>query len=258
MFPFRQIPPIMGPLRSVPTNIEFTTTRWSLVVASARPSGVGFRPALEELTRQYRDAIVVFISNYYRCGGDEAEDVAQEFIVRWIERGFANVTRDRGRFRSYLRGALRHFVQNWRRDKQTQRRGGLNAEPGRLDDLNASDMKDETTLSPEQVFDATYRRELFHRALQAMADEYAADGCNVRMTIFRRYYIDALGTKDQPTYKSLADEFEVSETDVTNWLAHARTRLRYYVTALVRDSVSDAFGFQREMDALGRPMDVNP
>ena len=118
-------------MRPASTNIEFTTTRWSLVVASARPSGVRFRAALDKLTRQYRDAIVVFIFNYYRCSTDEAEDVAQEFIVRWIERGFANVSRDRGRFRSYLCGALRHFVQNWRRDMQTQRRGGTNARPGR-------------------------------------------------------------------------------------------------------------------------------
>ncbi len=240
-------------MRSAPTNIEFTTTRWSPVVASARPSGVRFRAALDQLTRQYRDAIVVFISNYYRCSADEAEDVAQEFIVRWIERGFANVSRDRGRFRSYLRGALRHFVQNWRRDMQTQRRRGPDAEPARLDDSNASGPKDETTLSPEQAFDATYRRELFHRALQTMAAEYAAAGRDDRMTIFRRYYIDSLGADEQPTYSVLADEFGLSVTDVTNLLAHARTRLRYHVTALVRDSVSDALGFQREMDALCRP-----
>lgn len=258
MFPFHQIPPIMESMRSAPRNIECTTTRWSLVAASARPKEVRFRAALDELTRQYRDAIVAFISNYYRCSADEAEDVAQEFIVRWIERGLANVSRDRGRFRSYLRSALRHFVQNWRRDMQTQRRGGPNAGPLWLDELNASGLKDETALSPEQAFDAAYRRELFHHALQAMAAEYTAATCDVRMTIFRRYYIDALGTEDQPTYKSLADEFEVSETDVTNWLAHARTRLRYYVTALVRDSVSGAAGFQREMDALCCPMDVNP
>ena len=110
-------------MRSVPTNIEFTTTRWSLVAASARPGGVRFRAALDELTRQYRDAIVAFISSYYQCGAEEAEDVAHEFIVRWIERGFADVTQNRGLFRSYLRGALRHFVQNWRRDKLTQRHG---------------------------------------------------------------------------------------------------------------------------------------
>ena len=176
----------------------------------------------------------------------------------WIERGFANAVPDRGRFRSYLRGALRHFVQNWRRSKQAQRRGGTCAQPRSLDDSNTSDPKDVTTLSPEQAFDTSYRRELFDRAVQAMRAEYVAEGRGERMTIFRRYYIDSLGADEQPTYAMLADEFNLSETDVTNLLAHGRTRLRYHVTALVRDSVSDALGFQREMDMLCRPMESGP
>ena len=245
-------------MRKPPTNIEFTTTRWSLVVASARPSGVRFRAALDELTRQYRNAMLAFIRSYYHCSEDEADDITQAFVTRWLERGFTKISPDRGLFRSYLRGALRHFVQNWRRSRQTQRRGGAYADPASLDESNAADPKNGTTLSPEQAFDASYRRELFHRALGAMAAEYAADERDDRMTIFRRYYIDSLGADEQPTYSVLADEFGLSVTDVTNLLAHARTRLRYHVTALVRDSVSDALGFQREMDALCRPMEAGP
>ena len=244
-------------MRSAPPIIAFTTTRWSLVLASAQPGDVRFRAALDELTRQYRDAILAYIWSYYRCSAEDAEDITQEFVVRWIERGFANVVPDRGRFRSYLRGALRHFVQNWRRGQQAQRRGGTHSEETGLGGRHGMNPKDPNTASPEQAFDASYRQELFHRALQAMAAEYAADDHDDRMTIFRRYYLDSLGADEQPTYGSLADEFNLSETDVTNGLAHARARLRYHVTALIRDSVSDSGGFEREMDALCRPMDCN-
>ena len=177
--------------------------------------------------------------------------------MRWVERGFAKVVPDRGRFRSYLRGALRHFVQNWRRNKQIQRRGGSHAVPVSLDNSKKLDPSDDTTRSPEQAFDASYRREVFYQALKEMAAEYAANGRDTRMTIFRRYYIDSLGTDEQPTYKSLAKEFDRSETDVTNWLAHARIRLRYHVTTIIRDSVCDPHGFELEMDALCDPMDSN-
>ena len=82
-------------MNKIPMNNRFTTTRWSLVAASTRPGDARFRSALEELTRQYRNAIVAFIINYYHCGMDEAEDITQEFIMRWVERGFTNVVPDR-------------------------------------------------------------------------------------------------------------------------------------------------------------------
>lgn len=242
-----------GLMGTKPSNVQFTTTRWSVVAASARPGNAEFRSALDELTRQYRSAIVAFIAAYYRCGLDEAEDIAQEFIVRWIEHGFPNADANRGRFRSYLRGALRHFVQNWRRSKQAKRRGGASVEPKSLDVSTASEVMDDTTLSPEAAFDQNYRKELFGRAIGAMKAEYAAAGREKRMKIFERYYIDSLGANEQPTYKLLAAEFDVPETDVTNALSHSRARLLHHVTALVRDSVSDAHAFQREMDALCRP-----
>ena len=238
-----------------PANIQFPTTRWSLVATTARPSDARFRSALNELTRQYRGAIVAFIATYYRCGVDEAEDITQEFMARTIENGFPTADASRGRFRSYLRGALRHFVQNWRRSKQTQRRGGGSVRPTSLDESNSSEPMDNATLSPEAAFDLNYRKELFGRALDAMRAEYAGEGREKRMNIFHRYYIDPLGADEQPTYKQLANEFSLPETDITNALSHARVRLHHHVTVLVRDSVSDAHAFQREIDALCHPME---
>ena len=70
------------------------------------------------------------------------------------------------------------------------------------------------------------------------------------MDAFVRCYLPPLGTGADSTYGGIAAALEVPVTDVTNWLAHARRRLREAVMALVRESVADEASYLREMEAL--------
>jgi RNA polymerase sigma-70 factor (ECF subfamily) len=46
---------------------------------------------------------------------EDAEDLTQEFFARLIERNdFAKVSRDRGPFRAFLKGALNHLLSDQR------------------------------------------------------------------------------------------------------------------------------------------------
>ena len=105
---------------------HFATTHWSLVGA-AKPgeaSQTRAREALEELCRVYLYPLYAFVRSRGYSALD-AQDLTQAFFARIIETdGFASADRERGRFRSYLLGAMKHFLTNeWHR-AQTQKRGG--------------------------------------------------------------------------------------------------------------------------------------
>ncbi|UCG58901.1 MAG: hypothetical protein JSU70_05180, partial [Phycisphaerales bacterium] len=110
----------------VPGPRHFVTTHWSLVSTAKadEASQTLAREALEELCRTYWYPLYAFVrSRGYSA--DDAQDLTQAFFARIIETGgFASADRERGRFRSYLLGAMKHFLANEWHKAQTQKRGG--------------------------------------------------------------------------------------------------------------------------------------
>ena len=96
-------------------------------MAAAKPdeaSQTHAREALEKLCKAYWYPLFAFVRSRGHSTVD-AQDLTQAFFARIIETdGFASADRERGRFRSYLLGAMKHFLANeWHRAK-TQKRGG--------------------------------------------------------------------------------------------------------------------------------------
>src|SRR5215510_14860739 len=104
----------------------FTSTRWAMVLEagdSQTPPGEALR-ALSELCRIYWRPIFLFLR---RQGStpEDAQDLTQGFFAHLIEsRAYARADPDKGRFRSFLLGALKHFVAHARAHDCRQKRGG--------------------------------------------------------------------------------------------------------------------------------------
>ena len=107
---------------------EFTATQWSLVgiAQSDEASRTRSRKALESLCRAYWYPLYAFVRNRGYSTAD-AQDLTQAFLTRFIATGgFASADRGRGRFRSYLLGALKHFLANeWNRARMKKRGGDM-------------------------------------------------------------------------------------------------------------------------------------
>ena len=87
----------------------FVRTRWTLVERT-RGDSPEARTALSELCGAYYAPVVAFLR---RSGREEdaAREQAHEFFAHVLERDpFGGAARERGRFRSYLLGALKHFL----------------------------------------------------------------------------------------------------------------------------------------------------
>ncbi|MCA9311044.1 MAG: hypothetical protein KDA21_07550, partial [Phycisphaerales bacterium] len=94
----------------------FHTTHWSLIAAlpgRADPAKAGrAREALEHLCNTYWRPLYSF-ARYSGHSAEDATDLTQAFLTRVIETGgLGGADPDRGRFRSYLLGAMKHFMAN--------------------------------------------------------------------------------------------------------------------------------------------------
>ena len=155
----------------------FVTTRWTRVLA-ARGDSEASRAALSELCSSYYGPVVAFLA-HTGCGGEEPREVAHDFFARLLARDeLAGVDPARGRFRSYLLGALKHFAANRRIRAAREKRGG-DAEHRPL--TTGTDTEAELPIAAEatcleQVFDREWAVAIVERALAVLAEEAAAGG----------------------------------------------------------------------------------
>jgi RNA polymerase sigma-70 factor (ECF subfamily) len=85
-------------------------------VRAAHGASPEARAALSELCEAYYAPVVAFLRREGR-GEDAARELAHEFFAKVLaDDSLGEVERGRGRFRSYLLGAVKHFLANRRRD----------------------------------------------------------------------------------------------------------------------------------------------
>ncbi|MEP7016218.1 MAG: RNA polymerase subunit sigma-24, partial [Verrucomicrobiota bacterium] len=90
----------------------FASTRWTIVLEAGNSAAASAQSlnALSELCRIYWRPLYVFLRKTGH-GPHDAQDLTQGFFADLIEtRSYARADREKGRFRSFLLGALKHFV----------------------------------------------------------------------------------------------------------------------------------------------------
>ncbi|MFO0982340.1 MAG: ECF-type sigma factor [Planctomycetota bacterium] len=105
-------------------SVRFPTTCWSqLAVGSAGAE----RTAFELLAQRYWRPIEAYLRQALRRRA-ESHDLTQEFFLWMIETGFlAKADLSRGRFRAFIKVALRNYVADHDRERRTRKRGGARA-----------------------------------------------------------------------------------------------------------------------------------
>jgi DNA-directed RNA polymerase specialized sigma24 family protein len=151
----------------------FPATAWTQVMRLRLVGEPQAHVALEELCRRYWMPLKRFFTAL-GAGPDEAEDITQEFIASFATgEGFSRADRAKGRLRSYLKEAARHFLYAYRRRARTQKRGS-GITPLSLDEVGSGDLP----VSPAQEadYDHEWAMTVLTEALQAVRESYAARG----------------------------------------------------------------------------------
>ena len=234
-------------------NRQFLTTRWSLVEAAGGSEGERARAALAELCAEYWYPLYAFVRRS-GVGAEEAQDVVQGFFAGLIERGdLAKHTRGAGRFRGFLKVAVRNHLANVRDRERTDQRGGgrvrlavdlegaaerFAREPGREED-------------PERAFDRLWALELLERCLGELEAEYDASG---RANVFAALKGALQGGEDSLDTAQAAELLRTSEGAVRVAVHRLRKRFGERLRARIADTVASPEEVEPELDELRRAL----
>ncbi|MCB1204842.1 MAG: sigma-70 family RNA polymerase sigma factor [Verrucomicrobiae bacterium] len=234
------------PIRTENPGASFHTTRWTRVCLAKADSEDG-RKAMEELCEAYYEPVHAFLRAALR-DGDDARETSHAFFADLLgEPGrIGRADRERGRFRSYLLGAVKHFVFNQRRAGSRLKRGG-GSEPVSIEGTEFLELPDARTPSPDAAFDLLWARTVMARGLEALRTEWMAEG--------RGAFFDAAagvlsGQVEHGEQMKLAASCQMSPDAFRVAVSRLRKRLRECVKAEVSGTLEDPAMVQEEMETL--------
>jgi RNA polymerase sigma factor (sigma-70 family) len=210
----------------------FTTTHWS-VVLEAQSESPAAQDALEKLCRVYWRPIYGFVQRQ-GIGPEEAKDVTQGFFADLLEhRSLTAVRKEKGRFRSYLLGALKYFLADERRRATAIKRGkGQTLIP--FEELSTHERLDIEPADPvtaEQVYERRWASTVLERVLSRSKDEYRAAGNAALFDSLKQLLPDEPGA---PSQADIAAQLGMTENAVRQ--AFHRFRQRYQ--SLLREEIA--------------------
>lgn len=228
---------------------RFATTRWSVVLAAGRSGDPEVRAALEILCETYWYPVYYFLR---RSGhdNDAAQDLTQGFFARLIEkRDIASANPQRGRFRNFLLGAVKHYVANERVREQALKRGGplpaLSLTTADAERLYAAEPVDNRT--PDKAYERRWALMLLQGVMGDLRGEYEQRG---DAELFDRLKFTLTGDDTPETYAVIAASLGVSESAVKVGTHRLRRRYRERLWRAVAETVADQKDVQEEIRAL--------
>ena len=239
--------------RSTPANTApdtpFVTTQWTRVLEASGDSPEA-RTALSELCGAYYAPVVAFLHRS-GCVEDAAREQAHEFFAYVLARdALAGAQRERGRFRSYLLGALKHFLAREHERAQRQKRGGgtvavpldapTETSPGLV-------LADPRALPPDEFFDRQWALAVLDRALAALERECVRAGKGNHFERLKPWLAGAAAHGDQA---AAARAVGLSEGALKVAVHRLRLRFRAFVKAEVAQTLEAPEAVEDEVRQL--------
>jgi RNA polymerase sigma-70 factor (ECF subfamily) len=234
---------------SNPSAAVFTPTRWTQVFLARGGKSTVSREALENLCRTYWFPLYAFIrrSGYTR---EDAKDLAQEFFARLLSRDWlSQVDENKGRFRSFLLAALKHFLANEMDKAQALKRGGGQKYIS-LDAVGAEtnyQLEPAYSESPDKIFERRWAIQILDQALAALQQEHVREEKGV---IFNTLKDCLTGSRESLPYAELAPQLGVNVGTFKVMVHRFRGRYRDLLREQVARTVDEPSQIDDEMRHL--------
>jgi RNA polymerase sigma factor (sigma-70 family) len=226
-------------------QLRFETTQWNLVSAAGHDEES--HTALASLYRSYCSPVYFFIRRrgYSR---QDAQDLTQDFFVHLVEKNaFRRADRNRGKFRTFLLGALEFFLNDASDRDRTEKRGGQ-SDTIFLDDQTAETQYQlvDPGLTAEQIFDARWVGTLIESALARLQSEMAAAG---KEDLFKQIWSFVGGGEDS-SYSKVAARTGLTIPAAKAAIHRLRERYREHLRAEIARTVTSFTDFDDEIRTL--------
>jgi RNA polymerase sigma-70 factor (ECF subfamily) len=198
---------------------------------------------MAKLCRNYWRPIYAYLrrSGYAQ---HDAEDLTQAFFQHLLENDtLRHASQQRGRFRSFLIGALKLCLADEQTRQRTLKRGG-GTELISTDELEAEELhhlRAASEAAPDEILDARWAGVVLERALESVRSEFGAEG---KAALFETLSPFLEGTKPELSYQDIADRLHIGLGAVKTHIH----RLRRQFASAVRREVMETVGAPHEVD----------
>jgi DNA-directed RNA polymerase specialized sigma24 family protein len=217
---------------------HFRPTHWSVVREAGQRDSPRAAEALEKLCRSYWFPLYAYVRRK-GYAVEEAEDLTQEFFLQILEKEFlSRADRAKGKFRSFLLGALEHFLaKEWRRAHRQKRGGGR-----KLISLDAQPAESRYRLEPfheltaEKVYNQSWALTLLEQAVTALKAEWVGGG---KGQLFEELKCRLHGEAGEEPYAELAQRLGMTEGALRMAVLRMRKRYGELLRAEIAQTVAD-------------------
>jgi DNA-directed RNA polymerase specialized sigma24 family protein len=233
------------PPTPIPAGSAFLTTRWTRVCLAKADSDEG-RQALEDLCGAYYEPVVAYLRSAFR-DAEAAREMSHAFFEEVLGGGAIHLAdQGKGRFRSYLLGAVKHFVSHRREAALRLKRGGGTLQIS-LDEQEAGNVPDIRQLPPDLEFDRQWAMTVIMRSMESLRCQCVAEG---RGEFFDSVQNILNGHASHGEQTALASTCGMTFDAFRMAVSRLRKRLRECVKAEVAGTLEDPAAVQEEMDVL--------
>ena len=228
---------------------QFLTTRWTQVLA-AQGSSMHAGTALAELCAAYYAPVQSSIARTAHDLGD-ARDLTQEFFARLLAGGvIAGAEREKGRFRGYLLGAVKHHLADTRDRLRAAKRGAQHEHVPLVSGTDTSPGNERSApeaQAPDSFFDRQWGVAVLDRALAALAAEHDQQGSADQFQVLKRWLT---GDAADVSQAEAAARLGLNDGAVKVAIHRLRRRFRDLVNAEIAQTVSTEKEVREELRYL--------
>jgi RNA polymerase sigma-70 factor (ECF subfamily) len=231
------------------TDVRFGETPWSIVVAAGATTEPRAQAALTELCRIYWRPIYAYLR---RSGHDthDAQDLTQSFFQHVLENEtLRRVSREKGRFRSFLLGALKLCLADEQARRHTVKRGG-GVQFISTDELEAEELhhlRAGQEAAPDEILDARWAGVLLERALEKVRLEFDAEEKPKTFELLSPFLA---GEKPNTSYDDVAKALGISLGAVKTQIHRLRRQFASAVRREIMQTVAAPHEVENELREL--------
>jgi RNA polymerase sigma factor (sigma-70 family) len=233
----------------------FVTTHWTRVI-QAKGNSTDARSALSDLCGAYYAPVFAFVR---RSTNDDqsARDLTHEFFARLLGANrIDNADPSRGRFRSYLLAAVKHFLCDARdRDRRLKRGGGqqMQSLDQQTETSTSIQLPDPNAWAPDHEFDRKWAMTVLDRALSRLRDEHIACDNEKHFDVLKPWLT---GDAESLSQADAAKILSMNEGAVKVAIHRLRRRFRELIKTEISETLHDHQQVDNELQhlisALGR------
>lgn len=228
------------------TDAWFVTTHWSIVLKAGRHDTTRAGDALAKLCQTYWFPLYAYVRRRGHSPHD-AQDLTQSFFLSLLERqSVSTADPDRGRFRSFLLGAMNHFLASeWAKGNAQKRGGGqklLSLDLALAEERFDLEPPDQST--PDKAFDKEWANALLNKVLSQLEEEFRAEG---KGHLFEGLKQTLAGSRESQPYAALAEELNMNEGAVKTAVHRLRKRYRSLLETEIANTVSSPEEVKEEL-----------